>query len=124
MVEEEFMACRSSERAGKLKESPISLPAELRMGDRRDLDLAVYELIGVPDSKEREKLCDELYFETARHFREIRIVEIKNKNNARNRKGEDYESTNWRSMCGMRLPTMNGSQSPSGLRAISRTIGR
>jgi chaperonin cofactor prefoldin len=34
-------------------------------------------LIGVSDSKEREKLCDELYFETAKHFREIRIVEIK-----------------------------------------------
>jgi len=77
MVEEEFMRCRSSERAEKLKESPIKLPAELRMEDRRDLDLAVFELIGVADAKEREKLCDQLYFETAKHFREIRIVEIK-----------------------------------------------
>ena len=47
------------------------------MNDRRDLDLAVFELIGVTDSKERERLCDQLYFETAKHFREIRIVEIK-----------------------------------------------
>jgi hypothetical protein len=77
MVEEEFMACRSSERAEKLKELPISLPAELRIDDRRALDLAVFELIGVSDLKEREKLCDELYFETAKHFREIRIVEIR-----------------------------------------------
>jgi len=77
MVEEEFMACRSSERAEKLKESPIKLPTELRMSDRRDLDLAVFELIGVTDAKERERLCDQLYFETAKHFREIRIVEIK-----------------------------------------------
>jgi len=74
MVEDEFMACRSSERAEKLKESPIKLPAELRMNDRRGLDLAVFELIGVTDSKERERLCDQLYFETAKHFREIRIV--------------------------------------------------
>ena len=77
MVEEEFMACRSSARAAKLKESPINLPNELRMRDRRDLDLAVFELIGVADRAEREKLCDQLYFETAKHFREIRIVEIK-----------------------------------------------
>jgi chaperonin cofactor prefoldin len=37
----------------------------------------VLELIGVIDAKERERLCDQLYFETAKHFREIRIVEIK-----------------------------------------------
>jgi hypothetical protein len=45
------------------------------MRDRRDLDLAVFELIGVTDAEERERLCDQLYFETAKHFREIRIVE-------------------------------------------------
>jgi hypothetical protein len=77
MVEEEFIACRSSERAAKLNELPIGAPAELRTLDRRDLDLAVFELIGVTDSDAREKLCDELYFEPAKHFREIRIVEIK-----------------------------------------------
>ena len=77
MVEEVFMCCRSSERAGKMKQSPIALPTELEMRDRRDLDPAVFELIGVTDAKERERLCDQLYFETAKHFREIRIVEIK-----------------------------------------------
>ena len=77
MVEEIFMDCRSSERAEKMKQSPISLPPELKMRDRRDLDLAVFELIGVTDAKERERLCDQLYFETAKHFRDIRIVEIK-----------------------------------------------
>ena len=71
------MCCRSSERAEKMKQSPISLPKELEMRDRRDLDLAVFELIGVTDAKERERLCDQLYFEAAKHFREIRIVEIK-----------------------------------------------
>jgi hypothetical protein len=77
MVEEVFMDCRSSERAEKMKQSPISPPPELKMRDRRDLDLAVFELIGVTDAKERERLCDQLYFETAKHFRDIRIVEIK-----------------------------------------------
>jgi hypothetical protein len=56
---------------------PISLPKELEMRDRRDLDLAVFELIGVTDAKERERLRDQLYFETAKYFHEIRIVEIK-----------------------------------------------
>jgi hypothetical protein len=76
MVEEELMECHSSERANKLKDTPVKLPAELQMADRRALDLAVFELIGVADPAEREKICDELYYETANHFRQIRIVEI------------------------------------------------
>lgn len=76
MVEEEFMACRSVERIKKLAENPIELPQELKMPDRRALDLAVFELLGVNDAAEREKLCDELYNETANHFRQIRIVEV------------------------------------------------
>jgi len=76
MVEEAFSECRSSERAKKLAEKPISLPTELEMKDRRALDLAVFELLGVTDAKEREALCDELYHETAAHFRQIRVVEI------------------------------------------------
>ena len=76
MVEEEFMECRSPERARRLADKPIGLPIELTMRDRRHLDLAVFELLGVDDAKERERLCDELYSETARHFRHIRVVEI------------------------------------------------
>lgn len=76
MVEEEFMACRHSERIRKLAEKPVGLPQELRMPDRRALDLAVFELLGVSDAGERERLCDELYYETANHFRQIRIVEV------------------------------------------------
>jgi len=52
------------------------LPEELKMADRRELDLAVFELLGVADAREREKLVDELYYETARHFRQIRLVEL------------------------------------------------
>ena len=76
MVEEVFMNCRSPREAAKLAARPIEFPTELKMPDRRDLDLAVFELIGVSDPKRREELCDRLYTETARHFRAIRIVEI------------------------------------------------
>jgi methylase of polypeptide subunit release factors len=87
MVEEAFMECHSSERARKLAENPIDLPAELKQPDRRDLDLAVFELLGVADAGEREKLVDQLYYETARHFRQIRVVEIQ-KQEQRSKSGD------------------------------------
>jgi hypothetical protein len=76
MVEEEFLDCHSAKRAQKLAEQPLALPSELQMPDRRALDLAVLELIGVKSADEREALCDELYRATAAHFRQIRLVEI------------------------------------------------
>lgn len=76
LVEEEFMDCHSSERARQLAEKPVSLPKELQMPDRRALDLAVLELLGVADANSRDQLCDQLYHETAAHFRAIRVVEI------------------------------------------------
>ncbi len=76
LVEEAFMDCHSPREAKKLAESPVELPRELRMPDRRALDLAVFELLGVASAQKREELCDRLYFETANHFRNIRIVEI------------------------------------------------
>jgi hypothetical protein len=44
MVEEAFMECHTSERATKLALTPIEYPAELKMEDRQDLDLAVFEM--------------------------------------------------------------------------------
>ena len=89
MVEEEFMDCRDSKRIKKLAEKPIKLPIELTMPDRRALDLAIFELLGVSNAGEREKLCDELYFETANHFRQIRIVEVQKQEQRAG--GEDRE---------------------------------
>ena len=89
MVEEEFMDCRDSKRIKKLAEKPVKLPIELTMPDRRALDLAVFELLGVSSAAEREKLCDELYFETANHFRQIRIVEVQKQEQRAG--GEDRE---------------------------------
>jgi hypothetical protein len=48
----------------------------LQQSDRRDLDDAVFQLLGVSDPKKRDKLIGRLYEATARHFRDIRVVEI------------------------------------------------
>ena len=92
MVEEEFMECRSAERAKKLAEEPIKLPWEFQQPDRRALDLAVLELLGVSDAKEREKLCDELYHETAAHFRQIRVVEIQKQEQRAGAEGREFRT--------------------------------
>ena len=92
MVEEEFMECHSAERAKKLAEKPISLPSELEMPDRRALDLAVFELLGVTDAKEREAMCDELYRETATHFRQIRVVEIQKQAQRASTEGREFRT--------------------------------
>jgi hypothetical protein len=92
MVEEEFMECRSAVRVKKLAEEPIKLPRELQQPDRRALDLAVLELLGVSDAKEREKLCDELYYETAAHFRQIRVVEIQKQEQRAGAEGREFRT--------------------------------
>jgi hypothetical protein len=92
MVEEEFMECHSSERIKKLAEKPIELPQELKMSDRRALDLAVFELLGVSTAAEREKLCDELYYETGNHFRQIRIVEVQKQEQRANAEGREFRT--------------------------------
>jgi hypothetical protein len=92
MVEEKFMECHSSERIKKLAEKPVELPAELRMPDRRALDLAVFELLGVPTAAERKQLCDELYYETARHFRQIRIVEVQKQEQRARAEGREFRT--------------------------------
>jgi methylase of polypeptide subunit release factors len=92
MVEEAFMECRKSERIKKLAEKPIELPQELKMPDRRALDLAVFELLGVNDAAKREKLCDELYYETANHFRKIRIVEVQKQEQRAGTEGREFST--------------------------------
>jgi type I restriction-modification system DNA methylase subunit len=76
MVDEAFMECHSYERAVELASRPLSLSQELRQQDRRDLDDAVFEMLGVTNAKDRRILVDRLYTETALHFRAIRVTEI------------------------------------------------
>ena len=92
MVEEAFMECRSYERIKKLAENPVELPNELKMADRRDLDLAVFELLGIANASEREKLVNELYYETANHFRQIRIVEVQKQEQRSKSEGREFRT--------------------------------
>ncbi len=76
MVEESLMACHTVEHARELAKKPIGLSQELRQKDRRQLDDAVLQLLGVTDPVVREEMLNELYLETARHYRQIRVMEI------------------------------------------------
>jgi methylase of polypeptide subunit release factors len=76
LVEEQLMDCHAPERARRLAAGPLVLSDELRQADRRALDDAVFELLGVVDPGERAQLVGRLHEETARHFRAIRVVEI------------------------------------------------
>jgi hypothetical protein len=76
MVDESFMECHSYPRALELAARPLALSEELRQSDRRELDDAVFEVLGVTRAADRKSLVDRLYSETASHFRSIRVTEI------------------------------------------------
>jgi hypothetical protein len=76
LVEEPLMDCHTPERARKLAAGPLVYSQELRQVDRRELDDAVFELLGVADANERAEWLRRLYEATAQHFRDIRVVEI------------------------------------------------
>ena len=76
LIEEQLMDCHTLDRARRIAAGPLVLSDELRQPDRRALDDAVLELLGVSDPKERDTLIGRLYEATARHFRDIRVVEI------------------------------------------------
>jgi len=76
LVEEQLMDCHNPDRARRIAAGPIVLSNELQQPDRRALDDAVFELLGVDDLQERAALIARLYEATARHFRDIRVVEI------------------------------------------------
>jgi len=76
LIEEQLMDCHLPERARKIAAGPIVLSDELQRSDRRALDDAVFELLGVAEPQHRKQLVDALHEETALHFRAIRVVEI------------------------------------------------
>jgi len=76
LVETALKECHTYERALDLARRPVKLPLELTQPDRRELDDAVFELLGVADRKERSRLIDRLYEATALHFRDVRVTEI------------------------------------------------
>jgi len=76
LIEEQLMDCHSPERARRIAAGPLVLSDELRQEDRRALDNAVFEVLGVTDATERARLVQRLHEDTALHFRSIRVVEI------------------------------------------------
>jgi hypothetical protein len=77
MVEATLKDCHTYSRALELASRPVvTLPDELTQTDRRDLDDAVFELLGVTDAIERSHLIGRLYEATTRHFRDVRVTEI------------------------------------------------
>jgi methylase of polypeptide subunit release factors len=76
MVEESLKEAHSYERAMNIAAGPITLPDELTQPDRRELDDAVFELLGVSDAAERSRLIDRLNEAVTLHFRDIRVTEI------------------------------------------------
>jgi type I restriction-modification system DNA methylase subunit len=76
MVEEALIDCHSYKRALKIASGELTPPHEFTQPDRRALDDAIFELLGVADAEERSTLVDRLYYETAMHFRNVRITEI------------------------------------------------
>lgn len=92
LVEERFMQCKSPERMKKIAGTPVRLPRELRQEDRRELDDAVFEILGVRDTSRRRKLVELLYRETALHYRHIRIMEVQKQEQRRKTKKRRFSA--------------------------------
>jgi hypothetical protein len=76
LVEQEFLDCHTDEDLRELQKTPLGLPLELQREDRRELDLLVFELLGVASAKRREQLVDQLYRETSLYYRAQRTQDI------------------------------------------------
>ncbi len=87
LVEQEFLDCHTELTMRELQAAPLGLPLELQHHDRRELDLLVFELLGVADSKRREELVDRLYGETSLYHREQRVQDIQSSINRSKTKG-------------------------------------
>ena len=92
LVEEPLKECHSYHRALQLAARPIVLADELCQSDRRELDDAVFELLGVESASERRSLLNRLYEETAAHFRAIRITEIQKMEDRRHGESKSFSA--------------------------------
>jgi hypothetical protein len=89
LFEEAFMDCHTALEVREAAKLPLGLPLELQQEDRRNLDDAVFELLGVENPVRRKDLIDRLYREVASHFRSIRIVEVQKMEQRRHGGGKD-----------------------------------
>lgn len=112
LLEDALVECRSSADAKVIAQQKLILPGELQQPDRRTLDEAVFEMLGIVDSSERRVLLDRLYQETAHHFRKIRIVEIqkqeqRSKSSSRRYSVQELASDAWVAADIAELQTLN-----------------
>lgn len=89
LVEETFLNCHTAAEVREAAKLPLELPKELKQPDRRELDDAVFELLGVADARRRADLINRLYREVALFFRSIRIVEVQKMEQRRHGSGRD-----------------------------------
>jgi hypothetical protein len=76
LLEDRLRQCHTAAQVREVASEPLELPAELRQEDRRELDDAVFELLGIADPKRRANLIDRLYRELTLHNRNTRIIEV------------------------------------------------
>jgi hypothetical protein len=76
MLEERFAEAKRYAQIQGLEDNPVELSEELRQADRRQLDDAVFELIGIEDPDERARLIERLYHEVTLFNRRVRILEL------------------------------------------------
>jgi methylase of polypeptide subunit release factors len=88
LLEKELQVCHTAEAVRKAAAEPLTLPDELQQSDRRELDDAVWELLGVADRRRRRDLTERLYREVTRHFRAIRVVEVQKMEQRRRTSGD------------------------------------
>lgn len=76
LVEQSMLQCHNSEHLRLLLKKPMQLPEELTQPDRRELDDAVLEMIGIENAGKRARFLDELYLETTKYYRYLRTQDI------------------------------------------------
>jgi len=76
LLEESLRNCTTTEEVLKAEKLPLGLPRELAQDDRRQLDDAIFELLGVSDAQRRKSLTERLYREMTLHTRSVRVVEV------------------------------------------------
>jgi hypothetical protein len=94
MLEETFRACHTSGEVRNAAKLPLGLPLELQQEDRRELDDAVFEMLGVGNAARRKELIDQLYREVSLHNRSIRIVEVQKMEQRRHGSSARISATN------------------------------
>lgn len=76
LLEASLRRCTAVDEVLNAEKLPLGLPEELEKEDRRQLDDAVFELLGVASPERRKELVDRLYREMTLHTRAIRVVEV------------------------------------------------